>query len=139
MNIPGIGSIDLTSLTTQTNWKSLQKVGQDLKSGDLSGAQTDFVSLLKDLPTTGTIGKASTQLGQDLQSGNLTAAQQDYATLSQNLQAQSMNSSASHHPRHGGVSNDVSQLLNTNSPVLRAYLGASSTTSDTPSTLSVTA
>jgi len=73
--------------------QGFQQLGQDLQSGNLSAAQSDFTSLQQDLPQAGTtassqtpIGQAFTQLAQDLKSGNLSAAQQDYNTVQQDFQ-----------------------------------------------------
>ena len=54
-----------------------QQLGQDLKAGDLSGAQKDFATLIQDLPISQTQGGASSGgaaqalqvLGQDLAVG----------------------------------------------------------------------
>ncbi len=99
-----------------------QQLGQDLQSGNLSQAQSDFAALqsafgsssgTSSASATATTGATSTQtsgkglfselaqLGNDLQSGNLTAAQQDYATAQQDLQ-QAGASSGHHHHHHGG-------------------------------------
>lgn len=82
-----------------------QQLGQDLQSGNLTQAQTDFATLSQSLASEnsasgGAIGapggtnpgntnpltQAFTQLGQDLQSGNLQAAQQEYTAIQQNGQ-----------------------------------------------------
>jgi len=71
-----------------------QQLGQDLKAGDLSGAQKDFATLIQDLPISQTQGGASSGgaaqalqvLGQDLQSGNLAAAQGDFAAIQRKAQ-----------------------------------------------------
>ncbi len=81
--------------------QDMQKLSQDLQSGNLSSAQSDFATLqqaFSQTPTTsGTttstatsspITQAFNQLSSDLQSGNLTAAQKDYSTLQQDLQSQ---------------------------------------------------
>jgi len=62
------------------------QLGQDLQSGNLSAAQSEFATLQQSRPqSTATtaaqsnnpIATAFNQLSSDLQSGNLTAAQQD--------------------------------------------------------------
>ena len=102
--------------------EQFQQLGQDLQSGNLTQAQTDYATLSKEFPganqsgtttgaaptsTTGatSIGTTSAtqqfaQLGQDLQSGNLQAAQQDYTNLQQAGQQNSAQQVAGHH-RHG--------------------------------------
>jgi hypothetical protein len=85
--------------------QNFQKLGQDLQSGNLSSAQSDFATLQQAFAqpstTSGTaaaptstatsnpITQAFNQLASDLQSGNLAAAQKDYSTLQQDLQSQS--------------------------------------------------
>ena len=87
--------------------QGFQQLGQDLQSGNLSQAQSDFSTLQQDLKQLQEAGgghhhharpensQASSQqsgvpslfasLGQALQSGNLTAAQQTYSTLQQDF------------------------------------------------------
>jgi outer membrane protein assembly factor BamD (BamD/ComL family) len=99
-----------------------QQLGQDLQSGNLSAAQSDFATLQQLGPqntstassqSNNPIAQAFNQLSQDLQSGNLSAAQQDYTTLQQALQAQAAR--AQHHRQGGGGSasgtNEISRLL----------------------------
>jgi hypothetical protein len=111
-----------------------QQLGQDLQSGNLSGAQQDFTTLSGNLPgssqpgsgtnnfstvlnsltgsgQTGTnpLVQAFQKLGQDLQSGNLQAAQQDYANVQQTAQQevqQSVQASGGHHHHHHRVESD---------------------------------
>jgi hypothetical protein len=90
--------------------QDFKQLGQDLKSGNLSQAQSDFTTLQKELQQNGSktghhwkrpglaqssaqqisqqSGAASLlgQLGQALQSGNLTAAQQTYSIMQQDFQ-----------------------------------------------------
>jgi len=107
-----------------------QQLGQDLQSGNLTQAQSDYASLSQDFPgavattaatSTATAVEAATsasasapgnnpvaqafqQLGRDLKSGNLQAAQQDYANLQQDVQlAGQLNAGqqvGEHHHRH---------------------------------------
>jgi soluble cytochrome b562 len=114
--------------------KDFQQLGQDLQSGNLSAAQSDFASI-KQLqtgsssasPTSSTSATSSTsstsssaaassqnnnpvaqafnQLSQDLQSGNLSAAQQDYATIQQDFQSQGTQEHHHHHHQHHGEGN----------------------------------
>ncbi|MBZ5642078.1 MAG: hypothetical protein LAO19_04905 [Acidobacteriia bacterium] len=111
-----------------------QQLGQDLQSGNLSGAQQDFTALSHNLPglsqsgssannfsnllnslagssSTGTnpLTQAFQQLGQDLQSGNLQAAQKDYTNIQQTAQQevqQGAQPSAGHRHRHHRVDSD---------------------------------
>ncbi len=109
MSISGIPSSTFSpyQLGTPANiyQENFQKLGQDLQSGNLSSAQSDFATLQQAFAqpstTSGTaaattstatsnpITQAFNQLASDLQSGNLAAAQKDYTTLQQDLQSQS--------------------------------------------------
>ncbi len=109
MSISGIPSSTFSpyQLGTPANiyQENFQKLGQDLQSGNLSSAQSDFATLQQAFAqpstTSGTaaattstatsnpITQAFNQLASDLQSGNLAAAQKDYSTLQQDLQSQS--------------------------------------------------
>jgi hypothetical protein len=56
---------------------AFQKLGHDLKSGDVATAQNDFAMLINSAPTPADLS----QLDTDLQNGNLSAAQQDYKAI----------------------------------------------------------
>lgn len=90
---------------------AFNQLGQDLQSGNLTAAQTDFATLQQDFSQGATasstqsaspIAAAFNQLSQDLQSGNLTAAQQDFTTIQQDFQAQAAQAGqgAAGHPYH---------------------------------------
>jgi outer membrane protein assembly factor BamD (BamD/ComL family) len=151
MSAAGISSNSLfyenqTGYQNQTIQNNLQQVqqefqqlGEDLESGNLSAAQSDFATLQQLSPqssatntTTSTensnpIAQAFNQLSQDLQAGNLTAAQQDYANIQQDFQNLSQNQTGQtetgqtqagqtqghHHHHHGGGSSqsEISQLF----------------------------
>ncbi len=117
MSVAGIMS-SLSSYISQTSstgpktiQQDFQQLGQDLQSGDLSAAQTDFTTLQSaqaqsssstaSSPTSPSSALASefTQLGQDLQSGNLSAAQSDFSTIQQTAQTQGLSGP---HPAGGG-------------------------------------
>jgi outer membrane protein assembly factor BamD (BamD/ComL family) len=102
--------------------QEFQQLGQDLQSGNLSAAQTDFTTLQQSGPQANSslstqnnspIAEDFKQLGQDLQSGNVSAAQQDYAKIQQDFQNQAAGKHAHHHHRGGGGGggNEVSQLI----------------------------
>jgi outer membrane protein assembly factor BamD (BamD/ComL family) len=137
MGVLGIASSTLFNyLTTQTsNLQSNQhqfqqefsQLGQDLQTGNLSAAQSDFATLQQEMPqsssTSGTssstssqspIAQAFSQLAQDLKSGNLSGAQQDYSTIQQDFQSQSAARQLAHghHHPHGGSSNSDSSTIN---------------------------
>ena len=101
--------------------QDFQKLGQDLETGNLTGAQADFAALQKDGPQSSSstqnsnpISQTFQQLSTDLQSGNLTAAQQDYSNLQQDFQTQAashMQRSHHHHSGGGGSSRDSSSQM----------------------------
>jgi len=137
MSVSGISTASLYSYNPQSAQNSRQQIqqtfqqlGQDLQSGNLSAAQSDFAALQKLVPqldssstsssqSNNPIAQAFNQLAEDLQSGNLSAAQKDFATIQQDFQNQAAQSQAQaaqgqgHHHRHGGgESGEVNQLLN---------------------------
>jgi hypothetical protein len=73
--------------------QEFQQLGQDLQSGDLSGAQAIYTQLPKpghgqSSSQSGTpIEQEFGNLGQALQSGNLTAAQQDYTQIQHRIES----------------------------------------------------
>jgi outer membrane protein assembly factor BamD (BamD/ComL family) len=121
MSVSGISSSSFYNYGTQSVQSKMQQVqqefqqlGQDLQSGNLSAAQSDFASLQQLGPqgssssssstsstqSTNPVAQAFSQLSQDLQSGNLTAAQQDYTTIQQDLQSQGTQGHHHHHHHH---------------------------------------
>ncbi len=127
MSTTGITSSMFSQL--QQFQQAFQQLGQDLQSGNVPAAQSDFVTLQKDLPQTSStststsaststsqnsspIAQAFSQLSQDLQSGNLTAAQNDYSTIQQDFQSQASQMHHSHHHHSGGSQqSQASQLF----------------------------
>jgi hypothetical protein len=134
MSIAGIASssnVFQSTIAQQTQNRfqqiqsQFQKLGQDLQSGNLTQAQSDFATLTQELPNGGQFGNANASattrtsatsstsstantnpvlqafqsLGKDLQSGNLSAAQQDFATIQQSAQ-QAQASGQAHHGHH---------------------------------------
>ncbi len=104
--------------------KEFQQLGQDLQSGNLSAAQSDFATLQQLSPQASSssqtqsnnpIAQAFNQLSQDLQSGNVSAAQQDYTNIQQDFQNQATQTQPHHHHHHhgggGGESSQISQLF----------------------------
>jgi outer membrane protein assembly factor BamD (BamD/ComL family) len=126
MSVSGISSSSLFDFTNQNVQKQIQQfqqtfqqLGQDLQSGNLSAAQSDFATLQQLSPqskstsssqSNNPIAQAFSQLSQDLQSGNLSAAQQDYTTIQQAFQSQATQSQATHHHRHGGSGGEASAI-----------------------------
>jgi hypothetical protein len=117
--------------------QEMQQLSQDLQSGNLSAAQSDFATLqaafsqpaaasaststasTSSSSTSNPITQAFNQLATDLKSGNLTAAQKDYSTVQQDLQSQGGPSTGHHHHRHistgsgdSGTQNSLLQDLN---------------------------
>ena len=136
MSVSGISTASLYNYNQQNSQNSLQQIqqtfqqlGQDLQSGNLSAAQSDFATLQKLVPQLNStasssstsqsdnpIAQAFTQLAKDLQSGNLSAAQQDFATIQQDFKNQATQSQTQapqghHHHHGGGGSSEISQLL----------------------------
>jgi outer membrane protein assembly factor BamD (BamD/ComL family) len=99
--------------------QEFQQLGQDLQSGKLSAAQSEFASLQQLSQSTSStpsnsIAQEFKQLGQDLQSGRLSSAQSDYAQLQQNLQSGGTRAHHSHrhHPSsENSSSSDINQLF----------------------------
>jgi hypothetical protein len=128
MGIFGIASTILGQIASATNQnpnkqqfkQGFQLLGQDLQSGNLSQAQSDFSSLQQLLPTgqqssllsptsgaqSGSpLANAVSQLAQDLKSGNTAATQSDLATVQQDVQQLGQQQGAGHahhHHHHGG-------------------------------------
>jgi outer membrane protein assembly factor BamD (BamD/ComL family) len=104
--------------------QNFQNLGQDLQSGNLAAAQTDFAALGQSGPlgnstsqtqanSNNPVSQDFAQLSQDLQSGNLPASQQDFAKLQQDLQTGATQTHRHHH-HHGGASSEgsaISQLF----------------------------
>lgn len=128
MSVAGISSSNLFDFTTQSvqNRKQqfqqeLQQLGQDLQSGNLSAAQTDFTTLQQSGPqisstssnqNTSPIAQDFKKLSQDIQSGDISAAQQDYAKIKQDFQSQAAKHSHHHHQGGGGGgASAISQLM----------------------------
>jgi len=130
-----------------------QQLGQDLASGNLSAAQSDFAILQQAFGQTSTSASSSTsptsstsstssstsnpitqafqQLSSDLKSGNLTGAQKDYSTLQQDMQSQ-FGGNHLHNHHHirvgsggGNEFNELNQLLQDNSSSTSSTSGTS--------------
>jgi len=127
MSVAGILSTAAISLGSQLFQTRMQKVkqefqqlGQDLQSGNLSAAQSDFATLQSMQPQSApssspqgsSVSQDFNQLSTDLKAGNTTAAQQDLTKLQQDLQAQPP-TTPHHHHHHDGSSSDsaISQLF----------------------------
>lgn len=138
MSVSGISANSYLTQSLQ-NWQSkaqtvqseFQQLGQDLQSGNLTQAQSDFKTLSQNLPSSlqnnSTLSQAFSSLGTALQSGNVSAAQKAYTTLQQDVQ-QTGKSDHHHHHQGGGDSqssdsstgNTLTQLLSTLGSALTA-------------------
>jgi hypothetical protein len=114
--------------------QAYQQLAQDLKSGNLSAAQSDFSTLQKAFSqpaTTSTtpsdpVTQAFNQLAADLKSGNLSASQQDFSTLQQDIQGVGSPSTNHFHNNHrlkteiGNLEASTSPLPSSTSNILTA-------------------
>jgi hypothetical protein len=149
MAIFGIASTilgQLSSAATQNPNKqqfkqSFQQLGQDLQSGNLSQAQSDFSSLQQLLPSSqqsslltpasgaqssSPLATAVSQLAQDMKSGNTAATQSDLATVQQDVQQlgqQQGAGQAHHHHHHGGGESSQSSSQQNAASTLFGQLG----------------
>jgi hypothetical protein len=138
MSVAGIlgGGWNNSSTTSQyhlTN-SEFQQLGQDLASGNLSAAQSDFSTLQQAFgqtsgsssstsasSTSNPIAQAFQQLSSDLKSGNLAGAQKDYSTIQQDMQSQFGGHHLHNHHRMrvgsggGNDLNELNQLLQSSS------------------------
>jgi hypothetical protein len=156
MSIAGIFGSSLLSLLTPSTQTPLQKtkqefqqLGQDLKSGNLSAAQSDITALQLNVaqqsaavsataPTSTTAPTSASQTGSaisqdfaklstDLQSGNLAGAQADYTSLVQAFQSQgAQNQVSGHHHHHHAGGSDPNDASSSSSSTTSS--GTSSTT-----------
>ncbi len=105
-----------------TYQKQIQQLSQDLTSGNLSAAQSDFATLRAAFsqsptyiaatsspfssaaPNVSPAAQAFQQLSSDLQAGNLSAAQADVSSIQQDLQSATgaQRGGHSHHHHHSG-------------------------------------
>ena len=137
MSIAGIASSILTQLISspqnpaQQLKTEFQQLAQDLQSGNLTQAQTDFAALQQSTPagfaqSNSPLAQELNTLGSDLQSGKLSSAQQDFLNIEQTVQQNSQGSQIHHHHHHHGgggeplsstsnsqQDNPLTQLLNT--------------------------
>ncbi len=133
MSVLGIASAVLSQLDSFAGQnkshqlkQGFQQLGQDLQSGNLSQAQSDFASLNQfipggqsssatasatTMPGSSPLATAVAQLAQDLKSGNLTAAQSDIANVQQDVQqvGQKQGTGQAHHHHHHHGGGDASQ------------------------------
>ncbi len=108
MSITGVSSNTPSfqpNLQQNAVWQNFQQLTKALQSGDLSGAQTAYATLVQNLPSqnpngsntsTNPFQQAIATIGPDLQKGDLSGAQQALKTL----QSQ-MKEMHHHHHQHG--------------------------------------
>lgn len=116
MSVAGIlgTSFSNSQSVSHTNYQfqnsEFQQLGQDLASGNLSAAQSDFATLQQNFKSAGSVPSSSSsnpvsqafqQLSTDLKSGNLSAAQKDYSTIQGDLNSTSRHLRNHHLPRTG--------------------------------------
>jgi soluble cytochrome b562 len=170
-----VSAVSSSSYLYQTqnlqNWQAqLQRIqtefrqlGQDLQSGNLTQAQSDYTTLSQNISNStqnssdNSLAKEFSALGQALQSGNLSAAKQAYSTVRQDVQQATAHV---HHHRGSSQTSDskssssLAQVFSTLGQALQsgslsaaqaAYttlqqfgLGAASTFSSGASTVNVT-
>lgn len=119
----------LSAKSNAQNFKQeFQRLGQDLQSGNLSQAQSDFAALqtsnvpaLSSFSSSNSRASAFNQLATDLRSGKLSAAQQDYTTVQQDLQQSS--AASGHHHHHPSTGSDTSASSQTSREQLSSQLG----------------
>jgi len=105
--------------------QEFQQLGQDLQSGNLSAAQSDFATLQQNAPPGSPLSNSSSstqgnnsltnafsQLSQDLQAGNLSGAQSDYSTIQQDFQSLRQGQGAHGHHHHGGGGGGEASAIN---------------------------
>jgi hypothetical protein len=119
MSISGIQSNAFNPYQLGANpmQQQVQQLSQDLQSGNLSAAQSDFATLQQTFSqsaaTNGTASnntyasktspfeQAFNQVGSDLTSGNISAAQKDFNTVQQDLRNPGFRSTNPPHDRKG--------------------------------------
>jgi len=123
MSVSGISSslFNYQNNNVQNKMQQFQQLGEDLQSGNLTAAQSDFATLQQvgsqnsssATQSSSPLQQAFNQLAQDLQAGNLSAAQQDYSNIQQDFQNQASQMHGHHHHHHGGdgQNNQISQLF----------------------------
>ncbi|MGA7079537.1 MAG: hypothetical protein WBQ43_01595 [Terriglobales bacterium] len=119
MSISGIQSNTFNPYQLGANamQQQMQQLSQDLQSGNLSAAQSDFATLqqafTQSAATSGTASnstyaattspfeQAFSQVGSDLKSGNISAAQKDFNTVQQDLRGPGFRSTNLPHDKKG--------------------------------------
>ncbi len=88
MSITSVSGSSINSIKNQYQQvrSEFKQLGQDLQSGKLTQAQTDFVTLSQSVTSqlsgTSPIAQTLSRIGQALQSGDLSAAQQAFSSMS---------------------------------------------------------
>jgi len=127
MSVSGIFSSSFSNNQISSQYQltnsEFQQLGQDLATGNLSSAQSDFAILQQAFmqpastgstaaasasSTSNPLAQAFQQLSSDLKSGNLTGAQNDYSTIQQDMKSQF----SGHHHHHIGSGFDPFNMEN---------------------------
>jgi soluble cytochrome b562 len=118
MSIAGIASSSLSQLANiQRNYQQVRgefkQMGQDLQTGNLAQAQTDFVTLSQSAASqfgsNSPVTKTLNTIGQALQSGNLATARQAFSSLPVGMVGAC---AEPHHSKVGSTQNPFGQALN---------------------------
>jgi len=144
MSVSGIFSSSFANNQINSQYQltnsEFQQLGQDLASGNLSSAQSDFAILQQVFvqpagaassspasasSSSNPLAQAFQQLSSDLKSGNLTAAQKDYSTIQQDMKSQF---SGHHHHHHSGSGLNLLDMLNQSNSDANSTLAQSNTT-----------
>jgi hypothetical protein len=129
MSVSGIASSILFAPVSPQSLQSkaqqiqqeFQQLGKDLKSGNLSAAQSDFVILQSGLQrnnssstsqSSNPIVQDFTQLASDLKASNLSAAQKDFTALQQSLNNTSTAGTQGHRHHHHASDSSGSNSAN---------------------------
>jgi hypothetical protein len=129
MSISALGS-NFSNNPISSTWNyrlqnaPFEQLGQDLTSGNLAAAQSDFANMQQAFsqitggsPSTASsnpVAQAFLQLSTDLKSGNLSAAKQDYANIQQDMNARNNWREQSHRITAGGNTNQTSVMQELN-------------------------
>lgn len=140
MSVSGVFTSSLTNSAIAAQPRitnsEFQQLGQDLASGNLSAAQSDFAILQQifsrpasSSPSTSAstaanpLGQDLRQLGSDLETNNLSAAQKDYTALQEDFQNLSaLRHRHFHHHSPAGVTANPLPVNETSPPVQNPFL-----------------
>ena len=145
------GVVNRASSSSPNSFQTeFQQLGQDLQSGNLSAAETDYATLSSQASSAPHIGGTQFdqdfgQLAQALKTGSLSAAQEAYKTAQQDLGQGNTTQSAMHHHSqrgHGGNEQIAAEFMSLGQDLQSGNLAAAqkaytSIQQDVSATLSV--